>query len=348
MDYSGLFCGVRAVTVDDATAGVVYGRVELPGLVDSPGGVGAGVEDFGLHPALLDSALQLIAVLADNTSDDHSALPALPFAFTGVHLYASAATSLLVRVDRIGEQSFSVSGFDPAGHPVISIDSITLRSANIDLVAPAGPAGLSGPGGGLLSVDWLALPEDLVTISGDIEPGWVITADTDTDISTALEIGQPTYPGDPLDYLQHTHRSGDPLASTALWILGSAAGDTDSAVDGAVGRVHRVLSRVRAVVAGWLVDPRSAGSRLVLVCERAVAVGAFDRAADVVHGGVWGLVGSAVSEHPGRVAVIDTDRSPASRNSARWGDRCFGSAAHHRFAGGGAWGGGLCPAPCSG
>ena len=72
---------------------------------------------------------------------------------------------------------------------------------------------------------------------------------------------------------------------------------------------HDVLHRVLDVVQRWLGDERNAGSRLVVVTRRAVAVEDVECLAQA---GVWGLVRSAQSEHPGRLTLIDSDGEQAS------------------------------------
>ncbi|MFE9045848.1 SDR family NAD(P)-dependent oxidoreductase, partial [Streptomyces sp. NPDC007818] len=79
---------------------------------------------FAVHPALLDSALHTMglgAFLGEGVR--------LPFAFGGVSLHATAATALRVAVapGTGGEDSVTVSVVDPAGAPVLSVGSLTLR-----------------------------------------------------------------------------------------------------------------------------------------------------------------------------------------------------------------------------
>ncbi|MCE0444899.1 acyltransferase domain-containing protein [Streptomyces tricolor] len=51
----------------------------------------------------------------------------LPFAWSGVRLYATGATALRVRVRPTGEGTVSLTLADPAGAPVATVDSLTLR-----------------------------------------------------------------------------------------------------------------------------------------------------------------------------------------------------------------------------
>ncbi|WP_461088086.1 MDR/SDR family oxidoreductase, partial [Streptomyces deserti] len=79
------------------------------------------------------------------------------------------------------------------------------------------------------------------------------------------------------------------------------------AVDGGVsaGVVRDVVGGVLGSVGEWLRFVGGGGSRVVVVTRGAVAAGGV--VADVVGAAVWGLVRSAVSEHPGRVVLVDVD-----------------------------------------
>ncbi|MFB9502461.1 SDR family NAD(P)-dependent oxidoreductase [Saccharothrix mutabilis subsp. capreolus] len=77
------------------------------------------VEGFEVHPALLDAAL-------------HPAIPAdgptrLPFAWSGVRLHASAASVLRVRLTPTGDDRIALAAIDPAGRPVLTVESLTTR-----------------------------------------------------------------------------------------------------------------------------------------------------------------------------------------------------------------------------
>jgi acyl transferase domain-containing protein/NADPH:quinone reductase-like Zn-dependent oxidoreductase/acyl carrier protein len=64
------------------------------------------------------------------------------------------------------------------------------------------------------------------------------------------------------------------------------------------------------VLQRWLADDRVGGARLALVTRDAVDT--QGGALDVDAAGVWGLVRSAMAEHPDRVAVVDSDGTPES------------------------------------
>ncbi|MFF2046128.1 SDR family NAD(P)-dependent oxidoreductase, partial [Kitasatospora sp. NPDC058170] len=82
------------------------------------------------------------------------------------------------------------------------------------------------------------------------------------------------------------------------------------------GRVRVVAGEVLAALQAHLADERVQDSRLVVVTRNAVPTGSGtgvqDAELDLVQSAVWGLVRSAISENPGRFALLDTDATPAS------------------------------------
>ncbi|GAA0363797.1 type I polyketide synthase [Streptomyces blastmyceticus] len=67
------------------------------------------------------------------------------------------------------------------------------------------------------------------------------------------------------------------------------------------GAVHGLTARVLELVQEWLAGERFADSRLVFVTNGAVSGG------DPAGAAVWGLVGSAQSEHPDRFVLVDAE-----------------------------------------
>ncbi|MFD3746414.1 SDR family NAD(P)-dependent oxidoreductase, partial [Nocardia sp. NPDC058633] len=113
--YGPAFQGLRTVW---RTSGEVYAEVALDGEVASQAGA------FGLHPALLDAALHATDFVSPDPVSDETRLP---FAWTGVSLYSTGASSIRVRIAATGTDSVSLSVADPIGVPVARIDSFVLR-----------------------------------------------------------------------------------------------------------------------------------------------------------------------------------------------------------------------------
>ncbi len=94
---------------------------------------------FELHPALLEAALQAMA-LADRP-------PGMPFAFSGVRLRGAGAASLHVRLAP-AEDGWSLIATATDGQPVLSIDAV--RTRPVDAARPAGR-------NALFAVEWTAV-----------------------------------------------------------------------------------------------------------------------------------------------------------------------------------------------
>ncbi len=114
-DYGPAFRGLVAAWRRD---GDVFAEVAL----DDDNRKDAGL--FGLHPALLDSALRTTAFL------DLAERGVLPFAWEGYSLHATSATSVRVRISANGPNAVSIAVVDPGGSPVASVESLVLRPAS--------------------------------------------------------------------------------------------------------------------------------------------------------------------------------------------------------------------------
>jgi candicidin polyketide synthase FscB len=123
LTYGPVFRGVRAAWRDDRHT---YAEVELPD--------GVTVAGYGLHPALLDAALHVMALSGVERSG-----AALPFSFSGAVLHAVGATKVRVRVTPQGADGMSIVISDTTGAPVASIRSLRLRPVTADRLRVAGP-----------------------------------------------------------------------------------------------------------------------------------------------------------------------------------------------------------------
>ncbi|MBB4788375.1 SDR family NAD(P)-dependent oxidoreductase [Streptomyces rapamycinicus NRRL 5491] len=77
---------------------------------------------------------------------------------------------------------------------------------------------------------------------------------------------------------------------------------------GGTADVRELTGRVLRVVRAWLAEPSLASSQLVVATRGAVAVREADPA-DPAAAAVWGLVGSAQAENPGRILLLDIDEA---------------------------------------
>ncbi|MFI5783953.1 type I polyketide synthase, partial [Nocardia sp. NPDC051570] len=134
--YGPAFQCLRAVWRTDEE---VFAEVDLD--LDADG--------FGIHPALFDSALHA-AALADTDGPAQ-----LPFSWSGVSLYRSAATSLRIRIRGIGTDTLSMELADSAGAPVASVDTLVSRPIE------SGSLAFPFTSDALFRVDWPMLPGGL-------------------------------------------------------------------------------------------------------------------------------------------------------------------------------------------
>ncbi|MEV8442846.1 type I polyketide synthase [Actinosynnema sp. NPDC051121] len=223
---------------------------------------------FGVHPALLDAALH--AALLDVLDGEGGGLP---FSWSGVTLYATGATALRVTLRPTGRDAISLVAVDTAGRPVLTVESLVSRKVSERALADAAVP------------DSLFLPTWTTAAAVPPAPGTVIAEHADAEsLIAALDAGSAA-PGVAL------FRRGRDRAGVGADLPARAR---DAVVD-----VVALLSRL-------LTDDRLAGTRLVLVTSRAVAVRGED-VPDLAHAPLWGLVRSVQAEQPGRVVLIDVE-----------------------------------------
>uniref|UniRef100_UPI001F22F0C1 type I polyketide synthase n=1 Tax=Streptomyces acidiscabies TaxID=42234 RepID=UPI001F22F0C1 len=267
--YGPAFQGLRAVW---RRGEEVFAEVRLPGEVADRAG------EFGIHPALFDAALHAVAFLPAGGEGG------LPVAWSGVSLHASGAQSLRVRLSETDDGTLCLNAADDTGAPVVSVESVELRPVWSELL------GSGDERRSLFGVDWVVLPG----VGDEASAGsWaVIGAD-----GLGLEsLGVPCYAG-----VGDLVGSGVPVPDVVVVAcVGSLEGDR--------GVDARVLTgRVLGVVGEVLAEERLGGSRLVVVTCGAVAAGVGEGVSDLAGGAVWGLVRSAMSEHPGRLVLADVE-----------------------------------------
>ncbi|MET7719082.1 SDR family NAD(P)-dependent oxidoreductase, partial [Streptomyces sp. NPDC005407] len=281
--YGPVFQGLRAVW---RRGEEVFAEVGLPEEHEAQAG------GFGVHPALLDSALH--AVLLSLFDSGESSLR-LPFSWGGVSLVASGARALRVRVVKAGPEAVSLQLADSAGRAVASIDSLVLREVSGELAA-----GAHGEHRDMFQVDWVEKP-----VVG--EP--VSSMDRWAVVGEAAE-APPAGSIDAEVYADLAGLSAD-VPQMVLFPCGTSPSDGAD-----VSEATRLVSaRVLGLVQEWLAGERFAGSRLVVVTEGAVAVD--QGAPDPVLAAVWGLVRAARAENPGRFVLVDVDGTAESWSGLR-------------------------------
>ncbi|MER6548848.1 SDR family NAD(P)-dependent oxidoreductase, partial [Streptomyces sp. NPDC001250] len=276
----------------------VYAEVALPD------GAAANAARYGLHPALLDAALQAVGLTAA------AAGPALmPFSWTGVRLHAPGADALRVHLAPAGPDTVALRVTDPEGGPVATVTGLTLRPL------PAGQLGdARAAARHLHELEWVTPAAALVRPTAG---GWaVLDGEGDPGIGAALTaagLAAVHHPG--LDALARAVAAGDtPVPGTVLAAV-PGLGDDDAGQPGgpdAAAAVRRATGQVLRLLQGWLAEDTFNTTRLVLVTRHAVTVHDGDRAPDPVAAAVWGLVRTAQSENPERFVLLDWDGAQES------------------------------------
>ncbi|MFF4484807.1 type I polyketide synthase, partial [Streptomyces sp. NPDC001520] len=118
----------------------VFAELELPEEARAEAGA------FGLHPALLDSALHAVGL--GGLVEGEGAR--LPFAWAGVSLHAVGASVLRVRLSSAGADAVSLAVADGAGRAVLSVGSLVLRPVSVEQIQGA----RGGRQESLFRLDW--------------------------------------------------------------------------------------------------------------------------------------------------------------------------------------------------
>ncbi|SDG75655.1 Acyl transferase domain-containing protein [Sinosporangium album] len=261
---------------------------------------------FGLHPALLESALRACALVGEEER------MLLPYAWRGVTLHATGASMLRVRIARLdrdgsgggpegagsegagsegggdGGETVSLTAFDAKGEPVMSVETLMLRP-------PSTPGTARGGRDPLFRLEWMPAPD----VRAGAIPACVALGDDEYGIGASVAS---------LDALARLSGAASRtpelvvVSMTSLHATPGAGGDVAAAV-------HDVAARVLGLVQEWLADARFAASRLLFVTRSAVRAAGGDRVDDLAGAAAWGLVRSAHSEHPDRFALLDAEKT---------------------------------------
>ncbi|UXY24901.1 type I polyketide synthase (plasmid) [Streptomyces cynarae] len=249
---------------------------------------------FLLHPAVLDAALHTI--LAVGSAD--ASRTVVPFAWSGVTLYQTAADRLRVHLRHRESDTYGLTLSDERGAPVLAVDTVVLRD---------------------IPRHTMALHEDLFTLEWpqwrptgeDLAAGtWAVLGDRARHIAEAVRAGGQAVALHPdLDSLVRSVAAGAPVPSLVITEgPGGANAGIDEAVPAAAARAAR---ETLALAQAWTADERLSRSRLVLLTAGGVAAGEGEHP-DLAQTPVWGLIRSAQAEHPGRFTLVDWDGQPDS------------------------------------
>ncbi|MGW1163791.1 SDR family NAD(P)-dependent oxidoreductase, partial [Streptomyces sp. NPDC002519] len=277
LGYGQAFQGLRALWRDGAD---LYVEAELP----EP--IAEDAAGFALHPALLDAVLHALGV--DDTERDPDAgegrrKALLPFLWSGVSLTAVGARAVRARLTVRGPGEVTVRVADAAGEPVAEIAELVLRQVSAGDITRADTAAATRH---LYRVAWIPAPaaaEDLP------RPDTLPTPES------------PAVLGDPRSLPAPATAYAD---AAALAALDAPLADVLLPVPTGQSTPQDTAEAVLTTIQDWLAHPTLHGSRLVVLTTGART--------DPAMATVSGLVRTAISEHPGRFALADTDGTAAS------------------------------------
>ncbi|MFK0266383.1 SDR family NAD(P)-dependent oxidoreductase, partial [Streptomyces angustmyceticus] len=275
--YGPVFRGLRAVW---QRGDEIFAEVGLPEEHDGLAGA------FGLHPALLDSALHAMMFV----SMEDVGRGRLPFSWNGVSLKAAGATALRVRLVQAGPESVSLELADPTGGVVASIESLTLRQVSGEQVS-----GAAAYHDALFQVDWVTVP----TPTAPSDEQWAVVGN----MALAVALDGAGVRVEATDGLSELVDETPPV----VLVNATRTADPSDAAAGAHTAAHDTL----ALLQKWLADDRFAASRLVILTHGAVSTSDADHP-DPAQAAVWGLVRAAGVENPGRFTLLDLDGTAAS------------------------------------
>ncbi|WP_026411147.1 type I polyketide synthase [Actinomadura oligospora] len=226
-------------------------------------------EGFGIHPVLLDAALHP-ALLTEPADGDKVWVP---FLWNGVSLHSVGATTVRVRLSP-GEDGdgrmLRLTIADPAGQTVLRVEGLRMRPVDGGRFRAA----VRGVADGLLVLDWTPITQP----DGEGEPVVVLGP-------------EPVGPG-----LVEAALAADPSPSSVMLAEVNGPGDDPAPDPDAAAAGRAVSGRVLDVAKAWLDEPRLSDVPLAFVTR-----------GELSEAGVWGLVRSALAEHPGRFLHVDID-----------------------------------------
>ncbi|MEU8824618.1 alpha/beta fold hydrolase [Streptomyces sp. NPDC048636] len=233
-----------------------------------------GAADFGIHPALFESALHT-GQLGFAEQD----APKLPVSWSGVRLAATGATGGRAHLSSDGD-TLRLEVFGEDGALVLGVDRVAFHE-----VDPAHLEELRRGQSSLYRVDWLpvepaaATPVRLAALGG--AAGGV--ADRYADLAA----------------LERAMDGGAAVPQAVLTVIDTPAGDGIAAVRGAADEAAALVRR-------WVDHGPCGDAVLAVVTRRAVAV-RDEEVPDPAQAAVWGVLRAAQSAHPGRFLVVDVD-----------------------------------------
>ncbi|MCI4041370.1 SDR family NAD(P)-dependent oxidoreductase, partial [Streptomyces sp. TRM75563] len=289
--YGPAFQGLRSVWQSDTE---LYAEVTLPEELHGE------AADYGIHPALLDAAQHALLIGLLPVADEDFGDLRLPFSYDGVTLHASGATRLRVRLTRGEGDSVTLTATDPAGQPVLSVDSLILRRVPAGRIATG-----NGPRDGLHRLAWQPVPAP--GPASDAHSAWAVLGARAEGLDARAE-GLDAVPYQDLSALERALSAGEPAPDVLVLPC-----HTPDELLTEVSTTRTAVREMLAVVRRCLADVRLQSTTFLLLTRGAVAAVDGEDVHDLPAAAVHGLLRTAASEHPGRFALLDTDGDDLAR-----------------------------------
>ncbi|MFE5159719.1 type I polyketide synthase [Streptomyces sp. NPDC056697] len=288
--HGPVFQGLRSVWI---RGDEVFAEVRLPEENSSD------AEEFGLHPALLDAAVQAVMFVPQ----EEAGLARLPFSWTGASLRATGASELRVRLSSVGPDSIGLWMADGSGRPVASVDSLMMRAVAEGQIQSAGSQAAGHDS--LFRLDWT--PVHVNAPRSASEGTWAVLGADDLGVRSGLEAtGADVTSYADLAALHEALGSGATPPDVVMVAGTAEAVGLDDGADLAE-RVRGTTYRALDLVRSWVTDERLADSYLVFVTRGAVGARSSAEVRTPAEAAVWGLLRSAQTEHPGKFLLVDLD-----------------------------------------
>jgi NADPH:quinone reductase-like Zn-dependent oxidoreductase/NAD(P)-dependent dehydrogenase (short-subunit alcohol dehydrogenase family)/acyl carrier protein len=267
---------------------------------------------FGLHPALLDALLHILALQFPADGEHAREGVSLPFAWSEVSLASRGVSRLRACIAPAGKDAVSIVVVDEHGRAVASVGSLAVRRAS---AADIGKRAHSREDS-MLGVEWVESP----VLAPSAASASMLLITPRAEVCEALRsVGTTCRAFADLNALGEEVEKHGGVPERLLLDVGGLGGKSGSEVGGAVGEVPAVVSatlgRVLTFVQEWLADERFSACRLALLTQGAVAIGVREDVTDLSGSAVWGLLRSVQLEDPGRFVLVDIDGEESSWQS---------------------------------
>ncbi|GAB1511634.1 SDR family NAD(P)-dependent oxidoreductase [Actinophytocola sp. KF-1] len=293
IEYGPAFQGLRSVWQrgDD-----LFAEVTLP--------EGVNADKYGIHPALLDSALHAMLVPMRQVM--------LPFSWSGVRITGPAPAALRVRITKTGTDAYALALADRTGTPVATVETLVAR--------PVDAAALRSGPDSLYRLDWV--PAGPTAASAE-DTDVLHVETTDVREAVAQTLSALRNADDRLAVVTRGATTGENLAGAAVWGLVRSAQteqpDRFTLIDTDVDDIDAALASGEPQVAvrkGSILVPRLAKAAVPASDRRL-----FDPDGTVLITGGTGALSAAlarhlITEHGAKHLVLTSRRGPAAPGAA--------------------------------